>query len=174
MEEEQNTKQKWHYKVHGGISSSPEQEASWRQFGRYILNSNLLERNILLIKYPSYRKITWCPRRDISSAFSQMIADLLVTQTLNYGLFKQSNLDEQSLFKKIVLMSKMDLRVDPKLSRITAGDVRERYEILKGELLAGNDSSIIKSEMLFVLDELVRLKKMTEEQKMELLEELNT
>ncbi len=83
-----------------------------------------------------------------------MIADLLVTQTLNYRLFKQWNLDEQTWFKKIVLMSKMDLRVDPKLSRITAGDVRERYEILKGELLSGNDSSIIKSEMLFVLDEL--------------------
>jgi hypothetical protein len=73
---------------------------------------------------------------------------------LQQGECEAGELDEQTLFKKIVLMSKMDLRVDPKLSRITAGDVRERYEILKGELLAGNDSEIIKSEMLFVLDEL--------------------
>jgi len=131
------------------------------QFGIYKLNHFQLEQNILLLKTPnSYAPVNLLKQRiNISDNLKALIFDILHTGDINTDLQKMLILDDILLFEKLLKVCKIKDILNYK--RITTGldDVIARFEILRGGLISGNQSMELKTELIDIIELLVKFDK---------------
>jgi len=117
-------------------------------FGKFVLNIDRLNReNILLIKYPKNNGPTLIKRTSITDDFKNLINDLLDTNIINTDLQKELNEKEQDLFHSLLKKAGLDLQLNYKRISKTVEDYKNRFEILRGALIAGNNSDDIINEL---------------------------
>jgi hypothetical protein len=129
-------------------------EINYYAFGKFILQRKLLnDENILLIKYPvSLAPVPKIRRTKISDDFKAIINDLLDTQKINIQLQKELNDKEQNLFELLINLS--GLKDVLNYNRVYK-DVKyymDKFEVLRGSIIAGNDNDEIKKELIDVID----------------------
>lgn len=139
--------------------------AKYKEFGKFMLNFELLDDNILLIKYKnSYAPCPSLRRTTISNELKDMIHYLFDTGEIDYKSGQKLNIKEKNIFD--ILISKSGLKAQLKYSKDKLkNDVNyiiEQFNILKGEIIAGNDNPEIKEEIKTVLNKLVELGKITD------------
>ena len=144
-----------------GISVKTEK---YKEFGKFMLNFVLLDDNILLIKYKkSYAPLPSLRRTIISDELKDMIHYLFDTGEIDYKSGQKLSIQEKNVFD--ILISKSGLKTQLKYSKDKlkddADDIIEQFNILKGEIIAGNDNPEIKEEIKTVLNKLVQLNKIT-------------
>jgi hypothetical protein len=146
----------------------------WITFGsKFMINIKLLEKNnTLLIKYQTYSPLGWLKRRKINNEFKNFLQELLDTNTINYGLLKLCLDEDITLFEQIIEKGKLTktLKFNREECEPTKEDLKERFNILKGEILAGNDNPEIKVKCKNVINRLFRLQMIDEVMKNELIE----
>jgi hypothetical protein len=150
-----------------------DENADWMTFGsKFMINVKLLEKNTLLLKYQTYSPIVWLKRRKVNDEFKNFMVELLDTNTINYGLLKLCLEEDVNLFKQIIEKGKLtkSLNFDIHQTEPTKEDLKERFEILKGEILAGNDNPAIKQKCLDVINQLFKLQMIDELTKNDLIE----
>lgn len=143
------------------------------ELGKYIINTKFLHNNILLLKYKSYGPAK-IKRQTISDDMMNILIYLLETGTIDYEALRELSESENNLFKDIMIKTGLfqTLKYKYASTREQIGDVIEQYEILKGEIEAGNDNPDIPKQIKKVLKKLRNYGKIDEEEYQEIVEGL--
>jgi hypothetical protein len=124
-------------------------EPNYRQFGKYVVNmKQLKERDILNVKFPSLGRIPQFKPIAISDVFKDYFLDLLENGKSNSRIYDQIPIDERILFEKISTGAGVIHAL--KIKRTVTDEDKtdnDRFSILKGEYLAGNNSVALMKEL---------------------------
>jgi hypothetical protein len=126
-----------------------QQEPKYKEFGKYAIHWGQLTNNdILNVKYKSLGSIPSIKPQAISDIFKDFIIDVIETGQVNQRLYNQVPDDEKKIFEKIVvgagLLNTLKLKkvvIDKDLEEIN------RFNVLKGEYLAGNTNTQVLKEL---------------------------
>ena len=136
-------------KVGSGITQL-EEKPKYERFGKFIIHTPQLKKNILNFKYPSEGRVPNLPRMNIDDDTKDLIFNILETGKLSENQFsKLSQPAQDHLIKAIKgagledVLFKGKCKVYPKDEK----EDRERFNILKGEFDAGNDNPALIKEL---------------------------
>lgn len=122
--------------------------------GKYVINyGQLADKDILNVKYPSLGRIPSLPPVAVSDAFKEFMIELLDTGKMNKRAYEYVPIEEKKLFEKITTGAGLTHKLGVKKT-ITDNDKAEadRFELLRGEYLAGNNAqSVIRELRRFVV-----------------------
>lgn len=126
-----------------------EEAPTYRQFGKYVIHQNqLLNNDMLNVKYPSLGRIPQFKPTAISDGTKEFILDLLDNGKANSRVYDTLPIHERKLFEKIATGAGVFSHL--KLKKTTTDDEHkdyERFQVLKGEYLAGNNSQALMKEL---------------------------
>ncbi len=127
--------------------------------GRYKVNIQLLAEQELDVRTIAYQLAF--PQELISTTMRDIISELIETQTLNEVLLCQLDKRELSMLTKIIKMSRINDKLLYKIADMFPDAQRRKNElihklnIIKGEILAGNNNPSLVSDLVGVLNELL-------------------
>jgi hypothetical protein len=118
------------------------------QFGKYIIHLPSLDKMTVNIKYPSALNIADIPNRQVSGKFVKMIYNMLETDMLDKGMFNALDEDEQSFFYYLARRCDVDIGMTGN-GMMTEKDKKdmERFELVRGQVIAGNNSPELLKEL---------------------------
>ena len=135
-----------HHVIYGrGIQKSTAER--YREFGKYVIHIPSLKKSILNLKFKSRGFIPQIPNTLISEDFREMIENILENQRLPVHIFNKLSKNEQKLFEKVAQMAEIDDVLGIKVDNSENKEALKRFEILRGQLLAGNDNEEIRKEL---------------------------
>jgi hypothetical protein len=132
-------------------------------FGKYIINPNKLSRGFLEVKTLNGGKLNKYPLKEISPSLTKIMKRMLDDRMPDEYDFNEMDLGDQQLLYELVNDAKISDRLNiptPKLNK--DGEEMNRFEILKGQIIAGNDNRELVKEfktMLLKLSNEGRVKK---------------
>ena len=138
-----------HRKVKVGKGISVKEQPSYKTFGKYVIHmGHLLDRNVANFKYPSLGSIPHIKPLTISEDYKEFIIDTIKDGKPNDRVFNKLPTEEQRHFERVVAGAGL---VDTfKLKRNHTDQERkeaERFNLLRGEVLAGNNSDKVMKEL---------------------------
>ena len=84
----------------------------------------------------------------VSADLRDFIQEVLETQELNSKLFSKLPGEDQALFKKIAKLAHIDKRLGLKVeSEDPDRELLKRFELVRGEVVAGNNSEVVLKEL---------------------------
>ena len=128
-----------------------------KNFGNYALSLNSLKKGFLCVRYPSGAQIPHFPKVMISSRFRKIINDIVYEDKFEEEDYMNLDEQEQKLFDDLITFCKMDKRDNVKIykhKKYTDKDRDEtikRFNVIKGELLAGNDNPNVVKELKLLM-----------------------
>lgn len=139
------------------------EQNNYREFGKFMMNMELLEKNILLVKYKSYAPVPTIRRTEISDELKDLIHYLFDTGEIDYQSGQKLKQSEKTILDKLIIKSGLNLQLkyNPNKLDDDIDAIIEEFEILKGEIIAGNDNPKIKEDIKEILIKLVKLNKIT-------------
>lgn len=121
----------------------------YRIFGKYVVhNDQLGESNRLNFKYPSLAQITHLKPIQVSDNYKEFIFDILESDKVNMKHYESLSPDEKTHFQRVIegaglvnkfKIKKLDLDIDEKEF--------DRFNVLKGSVLSGNNNSKVVKEL---------------------------
>jgi hypothetical protein len=118
------------------------------EFGKYVLNTNKLDKQILHLKGRAGGALSWFQAVPISDAFTELLNDMISTNTVNKHLLKSLDKDEQRTFYEVCdksgLLSHFKLE---KPEDTTEKDLMNKFQILLGEYKAGSNSPLLIQQL---------------------------
>ena len=160
-------------KIGEGLKYEP--EPTYRQFGKYVINMpQLKERDILNVKFPSLGRIPQFKPTPISDIMKEFILELLETGKVSNRIYEQIPIEERQLFEKIATGAGILNAL--KLKRTISNEDKEdndRFTLLKGEYLAGNNSVALLKELRKLVVKFMSQGKISKHDGMNLLIELS-
>ena len=139
-------------KVQGGIHQ--EKKPPYRQLGKYVIHhKQLMDNDMLNVKYKSLGRIPQFKPIPISDSFKEYIVDVLDSGKHNEKNYKHIPVEERKIWEKVVSGAGLGDVLKIKKT-ITDGDKEdmERFEMLKGQYISGNNSpSVIRELRRFVV-----------------------
>jgi hypothetical protein len=128
-----------------GRNSSPR----WTQFGRYILHMPSLKTYVLNVKYPSQASIPALPKVDLSEELRDLLVDLTNTGRLDQRLYAALSKEDKHTFDTLAHRAQVDeqLGLRYSVSMQEQKDDLKQFEIVRGEILAGNDAPELLKEL---------------------------
>jgi hypothetical protein len=160
-------------KIGEGLKYEP--EPTYRQFGKYVINMNQLkERDILNVKFPSLGRIPQFKPTPISDVMKEFILELLETGKVSNRIYEQIPIEERQLFEKIATGAGIlnTLKIKRTISNEDKED-NDRFTLLKGEYLAGNNSVALLKELRKLVVKFMSQGKISKHDGMNLLIELS-
>ena len=126
-----------------------EEAPVFRPLGKYIVHYGFLtNQDMLNVKYPSGGAIPQFKPTPVSDLFKDFIIDLLESGKANTRVYEQIPVDERKLFEKIAngagIFHSLGLK---KVVMDTEKEENDRFNLLKGEYLAGNNSQKVLHEL---------------------------
>lgn len=140
----------------------------WSLFGKLKFNNRLLdEKQIFSVKYPcstgihpSFKKAV-----PVSDTFHELITHLADTQKIDKRIFKDLENDEKDLFETFIIKSGMGRKYNlMEKSKKETEDLEERYKVIKGSYLAGNNSNEVKDELKKLINHFINEGKIEKQQ----------
>jgi hypothetical protein len=160
-------------KIGAGVKYEP--EPTYRQFGKYVINMpQLKERDILNVKFPSLGRIPQFKPTPISDVMKEFVLELLDTGKVSNRIYEQIPIEERQLFEKIATGAGILNAL--KLKRTISNEDKEdndRFTLLKGEYLAGNNSVALLKELRKLVVKFMSQGKISKQDGMNLLIELS-
>lgn len=152
-------------------ASSYKKQPAYKQFGRYILNHNKLHDNVLMVKTPSAAVIKELPTQAISHNMTRAVKTIATGRSVSLADYHNLSESEKQQLHHLARHSRVETDLpNPKQSDEDA-DLR-RFEILRGEVVAGNNSSIIAKELKDLLKKFVKEGRLPRQQINEILMEM--
>lgn len=113
-------------------------------FGKYLIHYNNLRKSVLTVKYKSGAGEI-VPSQHISEKFRDFMIDLLDNGRMSPTLYSELPSFERNIFDKLCIKAGVDRDLGIRGGYI--GDDVKRFEILRGELIAGNDAPQVREEL---------------------------
>jgi len=156
------------------FSKSIEPIKSYIPFGRYVLNRHKLNDNILMIKHMKGGAIGTIPTSHISSGLSKALKHFVDTQLPpNYDMISDLSKEDKEMLHKVAkqahLLDKMNV---PTPNLTEEEQENHRFDILKGEINAGNDAKDVIKEFKLLLLKFIHKNKLPRRQAQEILLDL--
>lgn len=126
-----------------------EDKPHFRPLGKYLIHNGFLtNQDILNVKYQSGGAIPSIKPQAISDIFKDFIIDLLDTGKANTRIYDQLPIDERKLFEKVATGAGIfhSLKLKKTITE-TEKEEGDRFNLLKGEYLAGNNSPKLLQEL---------------------------
>ncbi len=145
---------------------------SYKQFGRYLVNHHKLNDGILMIKSPSGAGVKDIPTEAITHRLAVVMKHMAMGQKPPLEDYDRLTADEKSKLHKISKHSRVEGYGIPNPQKSSDESEMDRFSILRGEMVAGNDSSTIAKEFKMLLMKFMREGRVPRRQGNEILEEL--
>ena len=147
-------------------------KARYSDFGKFVINHYQLKTNILLVKYSkSHAPVPKIKGTIISNDFKNLITDLLKNESINEELQNKLKDHEIDLFDLLINISGLANQLNYKRIETSVHDIINKFEVLRGELVAGNNSDILKNDLANVITLLnVKYNKISDSDAIELLD----
>jgi len=136
-------------KVGAGVQLE-DSKPKYERFGKFIIHTPQLEKNILNFKYPSEGRVPNLPRMNIDDDTKDLIFNILETGKMSENQFnKLPQASQDHLIKAIKGAGLENILFKGKCKVYTKDEKedRERFNILKGEFDAGNDNPKLIKEL---------------------------
>ena len=128
-----------------GLSYVP--EASFVPFGKYIVNPNKLSSGIFEIKTMKGGYINKYPTRKLSPKLSKTLNRIIGGRMPDEYDFNEMDLEDQNFLYNLAKDAKIMDRINIPTPKLTKdGEEANRFEILKGQIMAGNDNKELVKE----------------------------
>ena len=144
---------------------------AYKQFGRYMLNHHKLDDGILMLKSPSGAAVSKIPTEAISHYMAKAVRSIGSGLSPSLSDFNSLTETEKKKLHHISTHSRVTHNIpNPKLNDDEAD--LNRFNILRGEIVAGNDSSTLKKEFKGLLMKFMKEGRLPRQQVNEILAEL--
>lgn len=144
----------------------------YKQFGRHIIHRRKLDDGIMMIKYPSGAKHPDMPTQKISEGLTKVLKEMADGRMPQYHHFEGLGVKDKELLHHIVRHTQFqDLQVPPPDKEALDKEL-DRFEILKGEIEAGNDNKELIREFKVMLMKFMRQGRIPKAQVNEIMEHL--
>ena len=149
---------------------------SYIPFGRYVLNRHKLDDNILMLKHNKGGSISSIPTTRISTQLTKTLQYFIDTQLPpNYDMISHLSLEDKELLHRIAKQSRLLEKLNaPRPNLDKEEQENHRFEVLKGEIHAGNDSKEVIKEFKLLLLKFIHRDKLPKRQANEILVDLIT
>jgi hypothetical protein len=143
------------------------------EFGKYLINLDALRnRHRLVVKYPSKVNVmNFRQNQIVSPKFVSLLTDFINTRILDRELYNDLDDKEQNLLTKISRISEINLGISTKFSKYEK-ELLKRFDLLKGEVIAGNNNPEILRELKSMILRLTHENILTKKQRDALLYDL--
>ena len=132
-------------------------ERRFIKFGRYLINTHKLNDDIVAIKRPSGANIQQFPSQRVSSHLSNVFKKIIGGGVPSFNELSKLNNDEKNylynISKKAEIADKLSIPTPSKDQR--EQDIHE-YEVMKGEILSGNDNKELIKKFKLHMSKLAR------------------
>ncbi len=155
-------------KIDKSVSSLPETK-SYVPFGKYVLNHRRLNDNKLMVRTIKGGAVTGIPTLAISPVLGGIIKKMVGGALPSYNEMSKLSEEEQNTLYKIFKISEVD-NVDmlPAPNKTKEEEEFNRFQILKGQISAGNDSKELIKEFKIMLLKFIHSGKVPRGQGMEI------
>lgn len=155
-----------------GIQSKP---VEFRQFGRFYINYNQLNKGILIVRYKSGAGIPTITKQKISNEMVLLLTSLYDNKSIDYDIGSKLSKYEKELFFNLMKRSKLDELYDLDKSKIEISneDLIKQFKIIQGEIGAGNSNVELLKEATELLEKMSARGIITKEKSIELITEIN-
>jgi len=141
-------------KVKVGVGIANKKEPPYRQLGKYVIHWKQLNDNDMLnVKYKSLGRIPQFKPIPVSDVFKEYLIDVMNGGKHNQRHYENIPVEERKIWEKIVNGAGLaeHLKIKKTISDDDNDDM-ERFEMLKGQYLAGNNNpSVIRELRRFVV-----------------------
>ena len=152
-----------------GITPSPR----YVTFGKFLINNNKLNDDIISIKRPSGGNITEFPSSKVSNKLSRVFKKIVGGQLPSYNELSDLTEDEKNYLykvsKKAEILDKLSI---PAPSKDKEEKDIHQFEVMKGEIMAGNDSKEMIKSFKLLLNKLSKSGALPKQQVSEVLTDL--
>jgi len=155
-------------------SKSIEPVKSYIPFGRYVLNRHKLNDNILMIKHMKGGAISAIPTSHISSGLSKALKHFVDTQLPpQFDMISDLSKEDKELLHRVAKQAHLLDKINIPTPNLTEEEQENhRFDILKGEINAGNDSKDVIKEFKLLLLKFIHKNKLPRRQAQEILVDL--
>lgn len=129
----------------GGRGIMPDENPRYEQFGKYLIHIPSLHKNILNIKFPSLAANPRIPQKVITKNFAELLQDLVATGQLSPKLYAELSDDDKDYFADIAHQCQIGGKLG--IPRKENNKDMERFAVIRGEILAGNDAPQLIKEL---------------------------
>jgi len=162
-------------KIKVGKGIAVEAQPTYKELGKYAIHwGQLVNNDILNVKYKSLGGIPKFKPVAVSDVFKDFLIDLMETGKINKRIYDQVPVEERKLFENIASGAGISsvLKLQKTKSNQDVED-NKRFEILKGEYLAGNNSPTLIRELRRFIVRYMNEGKITKNSGLQLLMELS-
>jgi hypothetical protein len=162
-------------KMKVGRGLSVKETPSYREYGKYAIHIPQLEQQDLLnVKYKSLGQIPKFKPIPVSDVFRDFILDLLENGKPNARVYTQIAPEERKFFEEMSIgagvWNSLGLK---RTTTSTDEEENKRFELLKGEYIAGNNNPKVISELRRLVVKMMSDGRIRKNQGLELLMELS-
>jgi len=126
------------------------------QFGKiHISPKKLYYDNILAVRHKSGKAFSGVPDSSVSDKFVSIIMNLLKGQKPSLKDFSSLDINEKGLYDSLIYMAGLQKEVDNTFHE-TKNALKNRLELLEGEIGAGNTNPKLKKELMYLLSKMVK------------------
>jgi hypothetical protein len=122
----------------------------YTQLGSYLINKNKLKEGVLMVKYPSGQRIAKLPSQAITKELASVINVLIEGKQPSIRQFQNLSEGEKDKLHQIVRTTGLGVDV-PNQKEEEMDKELNHFEILKGEIIAGNDNPKLIKEFKAIL-----------------------
>lgn len=144
-----------------GYGIKPKQLPKYSQFGKVkILLDKLYHKNILSIKNNKNHNIQEFPNIEVSDEFVNLIMKIFDGEKIAYKHLENLNKNEKELFKLLMYISGLhkDKISDDFINLKSIEEkLKEKFQLLEGEILAGNNNPLLLKDMKETLNKMVSI-----------------
>lgn len=135
------------------------------QFGKYILLlKKLLLKNILSLHKKNHLKLSSFKNKKVSNEFVNLIFKLLDKQIITVQDLAILKIGEKEILDNLLGVCELNKKIITGSGLETLNKVKEKLNLIQGQIEAGNNNPIMKQELHDVLFQLVNLNAITERQ----------
>lgn len=162
-------------KLKVGRGISVKETPSYREYGKYAIHIPQLEQqDILNVKYKSLGQIPKFKPVPVSDVFRDFILDLVENGKPNVRVYSQIAPEERKLFEEMSIGAGVWNSFNLKRTTTSTDDEEaKRFELLKGEYMAGNNNPKVISELRRLVVKMISDGRIRKNQGIDLLMELS-
>ena len=138
-------------------------------FGKYRVSVRRLKENILSLTTEKKKSVS---STLITDALKDLLFDYREHNKFNISAYNKLKTEERKIIDPILKQSGMDERLGLRINDHDLGELIEKYELLRGQILAGNDAMEIRKDLKRVVLQLVKKGKLPLKKSYDLLLEL--
>jgi hypothetical protein len=131
-----------------------EEEPKYMQFGKLIMNKQKLNKGIVSLKRPAGSYIPGLPAQRVSNRLASLLKTITGGGIPSFDELNSLDADEKAYLNKVAKVSNIDAKISiPTPNKDADEKLINEFEILRGEIMAGNDNKdLIKKFKVKLVD----------------------